>query len=76
MEINNNLETSLFWFSPDERCLEVWRDKSAPSWGGQFRRVFNGEFKSFKTLAALKKDAERLIAKFDMFQTDSEFNAI
>ena len=55
-------------FGNDDECvaLEMTFTNDAPSWAGKFTRVFNGEFKSFKTFDAFKKDALRLMAKFDL----------
>ncbi len=61
-----------FWISDDLRALEVWRDPNVPGWGGEFRRVFNGEFKSFKTWVGLRNDIERLVAKFNMVEADED----
>ncbi|GEM_PF-5392688 len=65
-----------FWVGSDGLTLEAWRNTNVPGWAGEFKRVFNGEFKSFRTWGGLKNDIARLVEKFDMVAANEDFSPL
>ena len=64
----------LVFESPDRFFrLEVWHEAdNKQSWANGFKRVLNGELKSWKTFKGFKHDFDRLVDKFTMEQVCGE----